>query len=89
MEKKIHALKKGFKALKDGNDAQLQNQTKDIQGILLRMKKQEIVSQTLQDILNSMDTSRLPQIAGPIKRNNTQMTTDQMKRLLSLIENNA
>ena len=39
------------------------------------MKKQEIVSQTLQDILNSMDTGRLPQIAGTAKKG-TQLTTD-------------
>lgn len=65
---------------------------KEIQGIMLRLKKQEIISATLQDIMNAMDSGKLPQISGaqtlPVRRGH-QMTTDQMKRLLALIENNA
>ena len=37
--KKIHVLKKGFKSLKDETEAAMSTQAKDIQGLLLRMKK--------------------------------------------------
>lgn len=50
--KKVHALKKAFKAIEDHTLTAEQTNAKELHNFNLRMKKQELLTSTLQEMIS-------------------------------------